>query len=210
MDLSKVDTSVVHTAIEPPNAFLERPTTILARRSELHSLVAGTVVFRKHSLATACPETLLLCRSPNDTFPLRWEYAGGTFDETSDKTLVETALRELREETGLVDCQVICPIILHPSDDRNDAISGASTADDDLSCVFQWDNQAWGVATLLVECSDDDVKIDRAEHVDWAWVTEKEVRAGRFSNGDHRMEIVSKGMKDMILEGFRLVKVLKL
>ncbi|PYH95654.1 hypothetical protein BO71DRAFT_482697 [Aspergillus ellipticus CBS 707.79] len=47
------------------------------------------------------PKTLLLQRSPHDSYPYHWEGPGGGIEPAQDATLLDGAAREVFEETGL-------------------------------------------------------------------------------------------------------------
>ncbi|RAL05370.1 NUDIX hydrolase [Aspergillus ibericus CBS 121593] len=51
-------------------------------------------------------QTLLLLRSPTDSYPLHWETPGGSSDPT-DTTLLASLAREVYEETGLTVTKVV-------------------------------------------------------------------------------------------------------
>jgi hypothetical protein len=72
--------------------------------------------------------------------------------------------------------------------------------------VFRADDGVWGKLTVWVDVeSCDDVKIDKDEHVEFAWVTEDEALRNSFRDG-RKLDFVSEGVKRNVLEGFRLWK----
>lgn len=189
-------------------ALLEPLNALLTRRPSVHDIVAGTLILRHHSQT---PEILLLRRIATDTFPLRWEYPGGTIDTAQDTNLLSTATRECHEETGLNVRKVIAPIVLSSFEAEvgEDEVKNVKV-DEDLTCRLEWEDRVWGIAVFLVESGEGKVKLDQREHGEWRWVCEEEVLKRRFRDVDgiegERIDFVSEAMRQVILEGFSIAK----
>lgn len=195
--------------------FLISPTELLASRPDIHNIIAGALVFRSGSRsASSQPEALVIRRAASDSFPLKWEVPAGTADQDIDQSVVAVAVRELWEETRLRAHRLYHAIGLGDSTDLSH--SGAEEIEDARvdsqlpMCLLSVSGSTWAVATFLVELEDEaaNVVLRADEHVDWAWVTEEEVKAESFnSRKGEPLELVSRAMKMVILEGFRLTRV---
>lgn len=192
----------------------------LAANPHIDRLMAGAMVFR--SSPDAQLQTLLLCRSPGDSYPLKWEVAGGSVDAT-DRSVLDAVARELHEETGLRARHMLGPVLavrgadtesaryaltddvrrglgIGPEEERLD-ING-----DGLSVTFLETGRVWGKAVVLVEVqSTEGVVLRDEEHAAYKWVTEDEVLAARFAGDEGgRLDFVSDGVRRGILEGFSI------
>ncbi|KAF5860075.1 hypothetical protein ETB97_002036 [Aspergillus alliaceus] len=132
---------------------------------------------------------LLIQRVPDDDYPNLWEAPGGVADD--GETIVDCAVRELREETGL----------------RASAVTG-------LVGELEWDDSLpgpivhskrglWKVFIFRVVVEGEgreelEVTIDPKEHQGYLWVTEEEAR--RDMCGDMKLAWVSLDLKKIVLE----------
>ncbi|RMJ12746.1 hypothetical protein CDV36_007585 [Fusarium kuroshium] len=174
------------------------PTAFLAANPSIHHLMTGALV------TNAQGQVLLLRRAPHDTWPLQWEIPGGCVDD-EDVNIVAAAVRELWEETGLRAEFVKAPVRLVPVDQvrEEDALeTDLETIGDFL--IFRVEEVVWGKLSVWIDVeSYDAVKICDDEHVEFAWVTEKEARERKFSDG-RELDFTSEGVRRNVLEGFRL------
>ncbi|KAH7308147.1 NUDIX hydrolase domain-like protein [Stachybotrys elegans] len=179
-----------------PAAFLLSKAAFLAANPHITNLMAGAIVFHP---ATA--KTLLIRRAPTDTFPLKWEVPGGSVDAT-DAHLAAAAVRELWEETGLSATAVLCAV----GQGLRDTPDGAFDRETGMCTFAGRRRNVWGKATFVVDGGDcEGVVLRPKEHVEWAWVTEDEVREGRFEGPEGRaLDMVSEGVTQVVLEAFRL------
>lgn len=149
-------------------------------------------------------KVLLLRRAPHDTWPLQWEIPGGCVDD-EDVNIVAAAVRELWEETGLTAKFVKAPVRLAPADEErvDDALeTNLETIGDFL--IFRVEEVVWGKLSVWIDVeSYEQVKICDDEHVEFAWVTEKEARERKFGDG-RELDFTSEGVRRNVLEGFRL------
>jgi 8-oxo-dGTP pyrophosphatase MutT (NUDIX family) len=70
----------------------------MAARPEFEGFGVGAYIF---SLADPTPRILLLQRAWSDSMPGCWEGPGGACEPESDKTLLDSLIRETLEESGL-------------------------------------------------------------------------------------------------------------
>lgn len=125
---------------------------------------------------------------------------------------MDTAVRELFEETNLRASRIICPVPLQPflsgyTDQRLDDKYNSAMDSEGLLCLYRRSGRTWGIATFLVECTERNVTLNSEEHEEFIWATENEVTSARFLNGA-RIVFVSQEMRRIVLEGFRLAKEL--
>ncbi|KAK5997573.1 hypothetical protein PT974_02936 [Cladobotryum mycophilum] len=170
------------------------------------------------------PKVLLLRRAPTDSYPLSWELPGGSVDPT-DPSILSAAARELWEETslqadhfsaclGMLPGDIIAPEpevvdwgVLPEKDDAKEE----ETAQGIKIITFGETGQVWGKITLLADVRDTrDVNIRPDEHMEWAWVSEREVLTGWLGGekGEEKekrvLGLVSASVRSQILEAFRL------
>lgn len=193
--------------VEP---YLRSPESIYLQLPNIQGIVVGAMVFQQEvkdkSGNTNPPKTLILRRVSTDTYPLQWELPGGGADVGTDKTIIDTAVRELREETSLQAKRVVCAI--RPGVNSGDW-RGPPVDESVVELFRDEEGNDWGVMSFLVEIGNDyeSVTIDPHEHVDWAWVSEDEIRNKALcesgSSGGKELEFVSDLMHSTILEGFK-------
>jgi 8-oxo-dGTP pyrophosphatase MutT (NUDIX family) len=201
------------------SAFQISPADLLASRPDIHNIIAGAMVFRSSpEEASGKPrsEVLLLQRAASDSFPLKWEIPAGTADPTVDHSIIEVAVRELWEETGLRAHRLHQTVGLGLPPGASPHIEVAGDVEDARMdseypiILLRVTGRTWAVATFLVDVGDDteEIALQEEEHVRWAWVTESEVETGRFlSQAEESFDLVSEAMKSLILEGFRIRKI---
>lgn len=207
------------TAAADLSDFVISPAEFLASRPDIHNLIAGAMVFR--STPSSSPEitnleSLLLQRAPSDSFPLTWEIPAGTADPSVDHSILNVAVRELWEETHLRARRLFCSVGLGLSNGVTTlALTGEAEEarmDSDFNvCLLRVLGLTWAIVTFIadVEEGDREVVLRPDEHVAWAWVTEDEVKKGRFNHGTgKKMELASEAMRMIVLEGFKLRKAM--
>ncbi|KAK5659396.1 hypothetical protein OQA88_1489 [Cercophora sp. LCS_1] len=147
-------------------------------------IATATVVINPHA------RVLLVQRAPHDSMPNRWEVPGGAVD-LEDETVLHGAVRELREEGGLVATK-----ITHWIPEQTGDVEGyvfTNRAGTKTFCRF-----AFGV-----EVEDwESVKLDPNEHQDYVWASEEEVSEGKV--GERELVFTVEETRRLILEGFRL------
>lgn len=200
------------------SSFHISPADLLASRSDIHNIIAGAMVFRlslEEASGNPQSEVLLLQRAASDSFPLKWEIPAGTADPAIDQSIIEVAVRELWEETGLRARRLhqTVGLGLPPGTPLHPAVAGdVEDARMDLEyeiILLRVTGLTWAIATFLADVGDnaEGIALREDEHVRWAWVTESEVETGRFSSqAGGSLDMVSEAMKSLILEGFRLRK----
>ncbi|KAH7140671.1 NUDIX hydrolase domain-like protein [Dactylonectria macrodidyma] len=198
-------------ASQPPTSYTVSPALqahvdvtpaafLASHNGDIDHLIAGALVTDTRGRA------LLLRRAPTDSWPLKWEVPGGCVDDT-DASLVAAAVRELWEETGLRAVHVRAPVRLLRADAGDDV--EADPAETDLHvkgdlCLFRETGNIWAKLTAWIDVEATEPVVVRAdEHAEWAWVSEPEARARRFADG-RELDFVSEGVRQTVLEGFRL------
>jgi 8-oxo-dGTP pyrophosphatase MutT (NUDIX family) len=119
--------------------------------------------------------------------PNLWEVPGGSCD--SHETILEGAVRELWEESGLVATEVLRQV----------------------GGVPEWldGEKVWCKFSFEVKVKEGmEVVLDNEEHQKFLWVSEEECRSGVAVRGGERTEIefTTEVQVKTILEGFRLRK----
>lgn len=192
--------------------FLVSPNAFLARRTDIHNIICGAVVFRTRRGVSddLAHEVLLLKRAPSDSFALKWETPGGTADPIVDQSIVGVAVRELWEETQLRARRVSCAVGLGLPAGVNNIVSLGEVTDARMDkehtlCLLRLEELTWAVGTFIVDVEDTGAQIELRddEHIEWAWVSETEVDKGKFQSGDE-LDFVSEAMRMTVLEAFRL------
>ncbi|KAH8879926.1 hypothetical protein GQ53DRAFT_20313 [Thozetella sp. PMI_491] len=150
----------------------------------LDELTTGVLVFNDQG------EVLMIQRASHDSFPDKFEIPGGGVDK-DDATIIDAAVRELLEETGLVAKRVKCRV--------------TDGSDGNKLHVFQNSRKTSWFCRVCFEMEVEtytDIRLDPNEHQDFVWATEAEVRDQRI--GDRDVPITSVDMQSIILEAFRL------
>ncbi|KAK0707307.1 NUDIX hydrolase domain-like protein [Lasiosphaeris hirsuta] len=158
--------------------FATPPASYLAANPTVVDLVVSATVIRT-SAPGPVPRVLLIQRAATDGFPLLWESPGGGVERNNDATLLHALQRELAEETGLALARV------------------AALLDD----KYEWAGGRARKITFLVEVdADQEVVLDPAEHADFVWATEAEVRDGRCDG--RVLDFAYPGARELVLEAF--------
>ncbi|TLD29204.1 hypothetical protein PspLS_03450 [Pyricularia sp. CBS 133598] len=140
----------------------------------LSALIVGTVVFHPDSSG----RMLLIQRAAADFMPNLWETPGGMAEADRDRTVLDAAVRELREESGLGAAHVRRLVDLYQF--------RASDGRTFHKLTFEVEVGGGGEPEGGGGCSPE-VKLDPEEHQDFVWVTEQEYRAGWA--GERRLAI---------------------
>ena len=167
--------------VQPPIKAFEIPAkTYISQRPGLYGIVSAAIIIHNNRV-------LLIQRASTDEYPNLWEVPGGVADP--DETIVECAVRELREETGLAASEVT-----------------------GMVGEFDWveskggGQRNWKVFIFLVAVDSDamDIQLDPEEHQTYLWATEAEVQAEVC--GDTALEWISRNQRHAILAAFDLVR----
>jgi 8-oxo-dGTP pyrophosphatase MutT (NUDIX family) len=152
--------------------------------STLDGLCTGIVVFNPEG------RVLLIQRAPHDSMPHKWETPGGGVDD-DDPSLLHAAARELWEESGLVAVHFTRIVPEGSGQLMSDVFSNRTG------------KRFFRRVTLLAEVdSCEHVVLDPAEHQDFVWATEDEVRQQRI--GDRELIITHTSVQELLLGAFRL------
>ncbi|KAK0388473.1 hypothetical protein NLU13_4717 [Sarocladium strictum] len=180
------------------------PSEFLVSRPHIGRILSSNIVFHPSPGPTAPPLTLLLRRAPSDYWPLRWETPGGSLDVDTDPCILAAAVRELREETGLVAKRAVRCVAVEQE------VEGYKTEDGGEVWTFPEPGTGWSWAkiTFLMEVEGEgagEVVLQDEEHVDSRWVTEEEVRKGKFRGDEgEKIDFVSEVVRLALLEAFRI------
>ncbi|UKZ68552.1 uncharacterized protein TrAtP1_009578 [Trichoderma atroviride] len=187
-----------------------------------------TSVFLLRQQSPSPPQILLLRRSPQDSYPLKWEAPGGSADVT-DASILAAAARELFEETALSEShfhavlgmtkQKAEDLFTAGDEEERPANWGIDPNDEQaqdikvqvseemtvLFTTFHEPDGIWGKVNFLATAKGQDpkVKIDAEEHVEWGWFTEEQVRTGRAARADIFTE--ASFSDDILVDGDRRV-----
>ncbi|KAF2091456.1 hypothetical protein K490DRAFT_31235 [Saccharata proteae CBS 121410] len=150
----------------------------LRRHSSVQQIAAGALVFQGDRL-------LLVQRSASEkAFPHRWEFPGGSVDDT-DSTILHAAARELLEETGF--------------------LATAITHQVGAGVYFATGRAKWlKLSFIVIVRGHIPVKLDPIEHQNFLWATEEEIRRGEV--GGLHLDFVSPDQVAVMLEGFRIIR----
>ncbi|KAI5816873.1 NUDIX hydrolase domain-like protein [Pyronema omphalodes] len=146
------------------------PAVILRDNPHLTSLAIGAFVFT--STEQDLPTRLLLIRRCKDeaAFPDKWEVPGGGV-ESSDVSLHDTVVREVKEETGLEVAEIR-----------------------DCFGFIEFPGRfgrVWRKYNFLVRVKGgQEVVTDPLEHSEYTWATIEEVRTIEMTTEDHRETVL--------------------
>lgn len=151
-------------------------------------VIVGAIVFDLQD------RILLIQRAAKEFLPNLWETPGGSC-EADDESIVYSAVRELKEETGLQATSVEAII-------GNGYHFPLSTGK--MACKHNF----------LVKTADQageegmvEVRLDPNEHQNYVWATEPEVTAGKV--GDIEIKFTSLEQEKAVLDAFKLGRELK-
>lgn len=163
-----------------PNPWEIPIKTYLAQRPNIFGVVSSAIIIHDNHV-------LLVQRAADDDEPNLWETPGGTAD--ADETGVQCAVRELREEVGLVASRV-----------------------GDMIGEYEWiedGTKLWRIFMFLVDVDgitrSTEIKLDPREHQAYLWATETEVRQGIC--GGIRLNWISESQDKAILTAFDIYKL---
>jgi 8-oxo-dGTP pyrophosphatase MutT (NUDIX family) len=122
--------------------------------------------------------------------PNKWEIPGGAVDP-EDETLLRGAARELWEEAGLVATRFTTFVFGHPTSEVGNIFTNRDGTRRYCRVVFMAEVDGW-----------EEVKLDPAEHQDYAWATEEEVAAQKV--GERSIPITHESVHATLMEAFRL------
>jgi len=156
------------------------PADILPTIAPVTRLAVGAFVFRKSQFTNAQPTLLLVRRAVGElTFPGLWEVPGGGVEPY--ETILDAVVREVGEETGLVVGKIIrCCDVENFLGKR----SGRAT-------------RKWQFEVEIEGEGEEVVVVNPAEHDEFRWVREEEVRELVITTEEHRR---------VIMDSFRLGK----
>ncbi|KAJ4360403.1 uncharacterized protein N0V89_000965 [Didymosphaeria variabile] len=151
----------------------------LQQNPEFQAVCTGTVVFNEKG------ELLLVKRASSESaFPDFWEIPGGKVDEP-DESLLHAAVRELKEETGLVAARIV-------RQTTHMTFEIPRT---------QGRIERWMKLVFEMEVKQLDIDLDPKEHDDYLFATEDEIVHERI--GDIVLKYISPDNKRVKLDAFK-------
>lgn len=202
---------------------LQTPQTLSSKSTpSIAHLMTSAFILRQQPQSP--PQILLLRRSPQDSYPLKWEAPGGSADP-ADASILSAAAREVFEETALTESHFHAVLgmtkqkaedLFTSSEEQRPGNWGIDPNDEQaqdinvqvspemsiLFTTFHEPDGIWGKVNFLATATGEDpkVKIDAEEHVEWGWFTEEEVRTGRAARG-HVFTEASFAEEMLLLDG---------
>ncbi|KAG6916112.1 hypothetical protein DXG01_008387 [Tephrocybe rancida] len=165
----------------------DAPILELQLRYPNKRLVVGVAIFtqRHTALADSSPKLLLLQRSDTeDSFPSMYEIPGGGA-EPQDRTLLDTVVRETKEETGLLVSKIVNTFPGFEYTTRHgDAVQ------------FNFIVEVEGGPTPRI-------LLNPAEHQAFAWVDPSDDLA-RFQLTDEMLKVVADALQNFVPAGIRV------
>ncbi|KAK0744450.1 NUDIX hydrolase domain-like protein [Apiosordaria backusii] len=156
-------------------------------------LVVSAVIIHSSPNNHGPPRTLIIQRALKDGFPLKWETPGGGVEDF-DKSIISAAVREVKEETGLV---------VDPETEILGPVGGLA------EWIEPKTGLVWRKVMFLVRLTGEEVpvvRLEEREHRDYRWVTEAEVEV---EDGEGRgIEFAYGELRKGVLEGFGRVREL--
>lgn len=194
----------------------------LAANPTVTNPLASAAVFYHHpgnKKKSKPPRLLLLQRAPTDTLPLKWELPGGSVDlpgssgeaggaGEGDASLVHGAVRELREETGLVARGVVRELGVQREFYEDVTVGGGQRFLTWRMVVFEVDVGFDGKEAEEEEGETGGmmpgprVRLAPGEHVRYLWCTEEDVRAGWCEGVE--LELADEEWRGIMLRAFEL------
>lgn len=144
------------------------------------------VVHAPPSSHTSAPRLLVMKRSAHDSMPGRWETPGGGCD-LDDESILHGAVRDLREESGLVAARVTARV---GGEQVFFSRRGMRI------CKVNFDVEVQGGRGE----EPPEVRLDPNEHEAFLWITEEEARAGR--TGEVELRFTTRQQEEVIWEEF--------
>ncbi|RDK46564.1 hypothetical protein M752DRAFT_333103 [Aspergillus phoenicis ATCC 13157] len=172
--------------VRPPIDRFEISTqSYLSERTDIFGVVSAAIIIHNNRV-------LLIQRASDDDYPNLWEVPGG--EAHKEETLVQGAVRELREEAGLRASEVISMI-----------------------GEFEWvepelenpehGERIWKIFMFLIAIDDADmqleINLDPKEHQAYLWATETQIRESLC--GTIQLEWMSINQREAILSAFEKV-----
>ena len=175
-----------------------------AARPEFEGFGVGAYIFSRADLT---PRILLLQRALSDSMPGCWEGPGGACEPESDKTLLDSLVRETLEESGLHVSRVVDLVAVDCWEHHRRSGGKIRIVKYSFIVDVYESSQGSGEKRKLVPTAEIPVQLDAKEHQDFDWATEDSVQLSvQYANGPYRFPLPSIGHQAQnILQAFELV-----
>ncbi|KAI0908225.1 NUDIX hydrolase domain-like protein [Ustulina deusta] len=162
-------------------------------------LAVGALIF---SHLPPADRVLLIQRDKSDSLPEKWEIPSGVVSNnpSKDATVLQAVVRELWEETGLL-ARELKRVVNAPGEEGFVFSNSTKTK---VFCRFVFE-----VGAAEDENGGMEIRLNPAEHQDFVWATEEEVRervVERDDGGKQKIDLTSDSLGHLIQEAFRLRK----
>lgn len=197
--------------VAPHLKYLNIPfTDFIAARREFDAFAVGAYLFAQPatSAAGSPPHVLLLQRALTDSMPGCWEGPGGAAEPDEDCTLLDGAVREVAEETGLHVSRIVelvaVDVWTHTRRSNGERIRIAKYSFIvEVHEAMRRENNGTGRAVSTEEIP---VTLTATEHQDFDWALEDDVRDSlQTGRGKYQLPLPSMGHQGPnILRAFAL------
>lgn len=146
--------------VDIPMPFLQE------KNLDINRFTASVIVFRQHSDCPSQPQVLLIQRGYEGSWGGSWEEPGGGYEPGKDVSIMQTALRETKEETSLeLSSNVIFPLVYRTT--------------------FWHKGSRMASYTFIVELGEEVTIAMSDEHLDWGFFNEEDIRLfGLYNKGE--------------------------
>ncbi|KAJ5897446.1 hypothetical protein N7504_007734 [Penicillium tannophilum] len=144
---------------------------------------ASFIVFRQ-ATNSAKPQVLLIQRGHDGSWGGSWEVPGGGYEPGKDDTIMQTALRETKEEAGVhISPSAVFPLVYRTA---------------------FWHKESWIASyTFIAEVAEEVPITISDEHLDWGFFDEDDIqRFGVYQKGEDQVGHVMLARKKGILRHF--------
>ncbi|KAJ5384720.1 hypothetical protein N7517_002631 [Penicillium concentricum] len=133
------------------------PMSVLQEKNpDTNRFTASVIAFRQNSETPSQPEVLLIQRGYEGSWGGSWEVPGGGYETGKDVSILQTALRETKEEASLeISSNFIFPLVYRTT--------------------FWHKESRMASYTFIVELSKEVPIVLSDEHLDWGFFNEKEI-----------------------------------
>ncbi|KAK9238091.1 NUDIX hydrolase domain-like protein [Lipomyces kononenkoae] len=159
--------------------------TYVSQRAEIFGIVGAAIIIYNNRV-------LLVQRASDDDCPNLWEVPGGAAN--GDETIVQCAVRELREEVGLA------------ASDVTDMIGEFEWTERESGSNEHGWRRTWKIFMFRVTIDNAgrnlEIRLDPQEHQAYVWATEANIQEDTC--GNIKLKWISTNQKQAILAAFKI------